>query len=142
MAATDPAADTWTAAAQLAARRARIEEALILLLLRSPRVGLGRARAVGVTVADFDEDDLAAIFAAIEWAEGRSRLELLQGCRFLLRHIGRFDDTLASGTRSGATWSTDRLARAAVGTAEPDAIVKLARGLKVCATAFAKEVAT
>src|SRR5687768_2413589 len=132
------APDDFAEGVRLAERRARIEENVVVLLLRTRREGMASARELSVTSKHFDQDDLACVFIAIEHTESREKIETLKAARFLLQHIGRWDESVATGTRSGGWWSTERLANVAVGTADPAKIRTLLRALKLCAAAFTK----
>ncbi len=107
--------DRYDAGVALAWRRAELERAIIVAMLRSRRRGMASAREAGVTVKLFDQPDLAALFDVIEATTERPIDATLRIARGLLEQLNYFDDTVPRGSR-GMHWSCKTLAEAAACT--------------------------
>ncbi len=110
-----PTAADYDRAVIVADRCAKLERAVIVALLRSRRRGMAAARTAGITIADFDQPDLAALFLVIEATADRPLIITLRIARGLLTSLNYFDDRVPRGSR-GMHWSCATLCEAAVCT--------------------------
>lgn len=127
----------------IAWRRAELERAIIVALLRNRRQGMAAAQAAGITRDDFDQPDLRVIFVAVQHSRWLPLLETLRSAKRMLSYTHYWDDDVPRGSR-GMHWSSATLAEAAGATSTDvdeaaDALPEMLAELKVIDAASTKK---
>ena len=115
------AADAW--------RRAILERAIVVGLLRCRRRGMAITEATGITADHFDQPDLRVIFVAVQHSRWMPLIETLKSAKRMLDYLHYWDEDVPRGA-SGMHWSSAALCEAATATdREIDAITDELPGL-------------
>lgn len=99
-----------TLASAVAAERAHIETELVASILSQPAKGVLTAQQAGIDCDLFDQDDLRAMFIAADYGRDQGVLGVLRFARFLLRHLGLWDEGDTRCFTRGMRWGNESLA--------------------------------